>query len=504
MASFLDDLLANSQNSTPANLPDYSKQGMSTYDPLFQVRTPTPTILNDMLSENQEDKDYQKEAEKEPKLFGSKDEDKESGNVPAVDMDKVLAATQIMPPTADKTMGMAESLPQRSGDDMDEDSDVSPASDASAQSPVLSLDNTTKARAMPAGITSDQIKDAMNRSNLNAGAMMLGKGAERIGAALNRQKNDPNYLNEMSPLINKPVEDLMNQQKLQEMQTQNIAQQRVLALNQDKDDPNSQSSMIYRDILQKTFPDVLKGVDASKLSASQMEQVFPPLKAFAERQIEATTRAQMMSQKNQDKKEKDLDAANTKFVQAVQQVRGDKALNNQKDTIRRVDNAFQIINNPMWKGDLNKIPAPMAAIVAKDIDSIVSGGTSSEAGFKEISSPTGLSSLSKGLAYIGNNPTGAQLGAFIKQQQNVLLDLKTNAQNAIKNRYDYIDKTLGTHIRPEDREASRNAFNQDYLGQSSPGGYTDAQQKAIAAFMQANKITDQNQAIAILKQAGKL
>jgi hypothetical protein len=51
-----------------------------------------------------------------------------------------------------------------------------------------------------------------------------------------------------------------------------------------------------------------------------------------------------------------------------------------------------------------------------------------------------------------------------------LQDLKDKAQSAIKNKYDYIDKTLGPHIRPEDRENSKNAFYQEFLGKQPDSG----------------------------------
>jgi hypothetical protein len=211
MASFLDDLLAQ-QNTTPNN-PDYSKTGMSTYDPLFQLRTPTPAILEPMLAETQEDIDYQKEAAAEPKLFGKE----ATGNVPAVDMDKVMAAAQIdakpQPDAGPSPMplGMAASLPVRSGDDLSEVEDnETPEERSSAQEsgPQSVLDRymAVKSAQPQTGLSQSDIQAAIDKSNQLGGLMMLGKGAERIGAALNRQKADPNFLNEMAPLINKPVE----------------------------------------------------------------------------------------------------------------------------------------------------------------------------------------------------------------------------------------------------------------------------------------------------------
>lgn len=319
-----------------------------------------------------------------------------------------------------------------------------------------------------------QLLAAQKRSSDLAGMQMIGKGAERIGSALARTPHDKDYLNEMDTQIKAPVAEVMERQKLMDAALASQLQKRQVALAQDKDDPTSDISKSYRSVIQDNF-DGIKGID--NLSATQMEQIFPPLKAFGEqqearaaRQELQETKMQGIAAKNQEKKDKDLDSANQRFVQQVTQVRGDKALNNQKDTVRRVDNALTVINSPMWKGNLNNIPQPMVNIISKDIDSIVSGGVSSESGFKEISNPTIMSRLARGYSNLGNTPTGAQLGAFIKQNESVLQDLKDKAQSAIKNKYDYIDKTLGPHIRPEDRENSKNAFYQEFLGKQPDSG----------------------------------
>ena len=379
------------------------------------------------------------------------------------------------PPT-----GMAESLASRSGDDdQDEDEDADepkPMASMPAANPTVAPVNVAPQPVAPAAQPPMDYMAALlaaqKQSNNLAAMQQLGKGAERVGAAIARVPNDKTYLDEMTPQINRPIANVEQQQKLQDATMASQLQKRQVDLAKTKDDPASDISNSYRNILKDNFEGI-KGID--NLNATQMEQIFPPLKAFAEQQEARAARQDLQDSKNeankskaQDKKDKELDSANSKFVQQVLSVRGDKALNNQKDTIRRVDNAFQVIDNPMWKGNLNNIPGPMVNIVTKDLDSIVSGGASSEAGFKEISNPTLYAKLAKGWSAVVNNPTGAKMGAFIQQNRAVLQDLKNNAQKAIQNKYEYIDKTLGPHIRPDDRENSKNAFYEEFLGQK-PG-----------------------------------
>jgi hypothetical protein len=379
---------------------------------------------------------------------------------------------------------------------------------------VLSLANTQRAMALP----SPDIAGAIRQSQKMDAYKMMAQGAERIGAGMARQKHDTDYLKDMD--TNQPIENMLNAQKIQSSQDAIIAQRRLLALNQDKDDPTSKSSNIYRKVMRDSFPDIFKGVDADKLSATQMEQVFPPLKSFAEAQLARETKTEIAGLKNEQadenrntKKEKDFDSAYSKFIQQVNQVRGDKALNNQKDTIRRVDNAFMIINNPIYKGNPDNIPSDKAAIVVKDLDSIVSGGASTQEGFKDLANKTVYSKLAQEFSNVANKPTGAKLGLFIKQNQAVLQDLRQNAVNSLKHKYDNLDATLGRHLRPEDRQISKDSYYKEFLGidPSIPGAQQQtnnlplpAQEEIIKTFMSKNTKLTRDQAISILKDNGRL
>lgn len=335
----------------------------------------------------------------------------------------------------------------------------------------LSLNNLTPVTKQQQG--PDFLKalmDAQSQAKHNNAMTQIMQGAARIGAGIARVPYDKSYMEGQEALNNAPITNVINQQKMSDAMVNSQMQKRALALGQDKDDPNSLISQTYRNIISQNFPQI----KTDGLSATQMEQVYPPLRAFSEAQTAlqtrrdiATEKAQANQQRAGDKSDQKLDAANRDFIQKVTTMRGDKALNNQKDTIRRVDNALSIINDPRYKNP-NDIPQPLVNIITKDIDAIVSGGASTEAGFKEISNPTAYGKLAQGFSFLANKPTGANAAAFVKQNQNVLQDLRDKATGAIKSKYDYLDATLGPHIRPEDRENSKNAFYQEFLNSNQP------------------------------------
>lgn len=457
---------SDTSETVPAKETPKEEQEMDLSDPLYPMPKKGGISLRDRTAANKAIlADLEKDEQSGPKpVSGMADSEKARSEVPGVDtQDKGLRAE-------------INNAFEAKGDDTQQQE--APIANLAQASQPLSLDNLTRMSAPAPGMVSPDMAAAQDRSNQLSALMMMGKGAEKIGSALARTKSDPNYLNEMQPMINKPVEDLLNAQKSQSMQTDEQVKLRNLALMQDADQPDSKVSDIYRKVLKDNFPNIFNGVDADSLSASQMEQVFPPLRAFAEAQMNRDAKQEIQDTKNQgrqaaqdDKKEKQLNDADAKYTNALMQMKGDKALNNQRETIRRVNNAMSIINNPQWKGNLNNMPQPMVNMVNEDLNFIMQGGVGGQEGFKNISNPTTYSKLAGAYAGIANKPTGAAQGEFVKQNQSVLMDLKKNAEDAVRQRFNLVDNGFGKAARPETREAQKKLLfpeDQDTLNPNAP------------------------------------
>lgn len=352
------------------------------------------------------------------------------------------------------TLGMAESLKQRSGDDIPKESNK----DTESEEPEdLSLNNLQRMKAAPA--QTDYLKallDAQNQAKSMGAYQMMGKGAERAGAALARVKHDPNYLDEMTPLINQPITNVINQQKMESAGLDEQIKRRQVALLQDKDDPGSEASGIYRKVLEDSFPDIFENVDTSKLSATQMETVFPPLKSFAEAQIALQTRKDIAETKrldNQDKQAKrDTEKQNTAYSEMSVKSLGTRAPANVQLALKNslfIQNARGLLNQ---YPDLNKMPQEQVNTLTSELARIAGGGVATGHGMKALSSDTFNSQFNHLLSRASNKPTGAELGKFLKNNINYLDELD-KVQNGVVNEFhkgmfnSYKDK-----LRPEQQE----------------------------------------------------
>lgn len=308
----------------------------------------------------------------------------------------------------------------------------------------------------------NELADVQQRQNMAELVNRLGKAGAYIGAGIAR-----------TPVV-APDEFDKNIAA-----AKNITQQYLDRKANEENDPNSGISKAFRDYVKKFGVNVTDGA-----SAGQLKQVVPYIfKDFEAKQaqenhkqdieLQQQNRKDIADQKSQDLRLRYAElAANKQIAQAnredkedqqnqfkVQQqmesVRGDKALQNAKETIRRVASAENILSQ---YPDLNKVPNNISNMIMTDLGTIVTGGVLGHEGFKEIANPTLYSKLSEKVQELGNSPTGAQLGAFLKQTRNLLQELSSTAESQVEDKYRRILNTSGRTLKPNTREIYRDTY----------------------------------------------
>lgn len=215
--------------------------------------------------------------------------------------------------------GMADSLAMRSGDDMAKPP-LPPVINQSpdATEPVVPsafrkedmVDQAVRHKPIDERMPDQQLLDAQNRSNTLAALMMMGKGAEKIGSSIAHTQSDKNYLDEMKGMVNKPVEDVINQRKLASNDLSDQVSRYNFAFAKDKDDPESPTSSLYRQVIEKYQPTInVKG-----MSASEIEKVMPTITNLANSELARQAKLEQTNATATTKKETSDEKAKAKLV----------------------------------------------------------------------------------------------------------------------------------------------------------------------------------------------
>lgn len=189
--------------------------------------------------------------------------------------------------------GMADSLPFRSGDvpaqiedeakDLQENMDPPVIEDFRKEEAIQTAKETTQPETI-----SDrdlELAEAQAKAGNLAGLLMMARGAEKIGTSIARTKSDPNYLKEMEGMINKPVEDLITQQKYAAGKLDQDIKKYNYAFAKDMDRPDSNISKLYRETARSMVADSptlqknkeLAAVLSGNISAAELQKFSPML-----------------------------------------------------------------------------------------------------------------------------------------------------------------------------------------------------------------------------------
>lgn len=135
------------------------------------------------------------------------------------------------------------------------------------------------------------------------------------------------------------------------------------------------------------------------------------------------------------------------YLENRDKFRGDSAAQQANVNLTAVKNAKAII---AAYPDMNNMPQDQVNLLRTEIAKIAGGGSATQFGTQELGTPTFISGLQHVLSYGENDPKGAQLGAFLKNNINYLNDLEKNNQQIVDQRHLNRFKSTETQLTDED------------------------------------------------------
>lgn len=278
--------------------------------------------------------------------------------------------------------------------------------------------------------------ETQGRLNLIAN---MGRSFDKIGQSIAHVKGEEN------PVYSSIEKQAANLPKQYEMQVEN-----------QKNDPNSAISKGFRDFVEKKLGTPLKGDP----SAADLEKVIPILfkdyearlaekgkleakkldvagkKEIAQENLQgrkdiaemvAGSRADAAEKKAEETKSKSQTKAAQEALTFLNTSRKDPAVRQASLDNYNIGKAEAIMKNR----DLNNLSNQEVGLLVSEISKVARGGVPTHEELKAISPNALAGQLSAVYSRLVNKPNPANAGAFLKQYQDYLKELKSNAQDVL-------------------------------------------------------------------------
>jgi hypothetical protein len=393
-------------------------------------------------------------------------------------------------PNADR--GMAMSLADRHGDS---DPNIQRTLAANPENPApedsKNVESNKEIPIEQQGVDSrmSDLLDAQKQSSMLAAMQMMGKGAERIGAGFAHREADKNYLNEMTPMINQPVENVMNQRKLAMQSLEEDTKGRDLKLKKNMDNPNSDESKMARDIVDTAG----LNIKTEGMSATQLSQHLPAIKTI----LETNLNREMKMQLSEERMKAAAEKVNDKKDQHIKdkQSANDMQINRQLSTARSMPAVMQAEKdiyaaakaNELFHQypDANKMPMPQAKMLTIEIAKIAQGGIPTKTELDALS-PNALNGiLSTAWGRLKNSPSPANAGAFLKEYKNYADGITKQAEKILEENYTRILETAKPHMSQDGYKLAQeqyvNRFKNNQKHLNIPQGAVTIKRKSDGA-----------------------
>lgn len=337
----------------------------------------------------------------------------------------------------------------------------------------------------------------------------LGKGANQIGAALSNTKANQEVYDDVDKNANNPVQAVQAKQaaignKLAQAESTQKLQDTI-----QNNDPNSDINQLRKKVFtlqgKKLFGPSFSIPDNA--SGASLEQIGKEIDNASNKQLQRENNQALRGLAQSTK-------ANDKQNQVSHQVEQMISSSRQTpDVIQAYKDRYAAEKGTMLLNQFpNKdaIPQSMVDTFMQEVDKVASGGVPTEGALGRVTPNGWAQKLSKAWSNLTNEPQPANAGKYLDLYQNYLQEMAGHAKDVIKN-------SIGKHIELNKTgmgDAQYKAFQDNYI---KPFDAPITQEKAtdsmhlnsaldpaIKAFMKANNITDQDEAIKILKANGRL
>lgn len=319
------------------------------------------------------------------------------------------------------------------------------------------------------GPSADQraLMDAQEARRKNLLLTNLAEAGSTIGTALASRGGSSLGADEFKSLkeqANLPVEEVKEKQQFteaginQKIKNLNIADmQSKLATEQEKADPKSSISQLYRDSIKKSFP----GMNIPEsLTAAQAEKIFPALETAATRREATAARVettklnnqikQMAAQDKQEQKDNDnLTKLNKNLVNEISSNKARTVSGGVQKTLNSIERADKLFEQ---FPDLN-IPAAQTEELSLAVANFISGASGRSRAQVEALVPHSMVGKANQIAtWYTNDPKGLGQQKFIKNlyettqrekglAQDQILQAQFKGASSLKSDYDRLAKS---------------------------------------------------------------
>lgn len=275
-------------------------------------------------------------------------------------------------------------------------------------------------------------------------------------------------------------------------------QQKQLGTQADDNDPQSAASQGAQKLFSLTHPGITGGM--SGMSKAQLDSASTSADKLQDL-LSTTANKKMQIAADQDKAEtksgdtsvasgeptKGQLKAYTDLNQRIVQFRGNQQVQRAAMGVGSGKRALDLIS---LYPDPNQMPPDKANLLATEIAAMATGGVPTEAGAHNVAADTVASRWAQFVQKVGNEPTGAQLGAFIGQNKAYIQDMLGTNQSIVKDYqktiYDGYKHRIGDSLDKEFHGNHPDMFPGDQAGpqqsqQQAPQQQAPKQQGVVAA-----------------------
>lgn len=187
-------------------------------------------------------------------------------------------------------------------------------------------------------------------------------------------------------------------------------------------------------------------------------------------------------------KPEDEEKTYSEIASKMEPTRGNRALQQASVNLLSVDNAERLM--APYANNLDKMPPKKVELLAEELEKIASGSAGTQSGRDSLAAKTFASKWSEFKSNLTGEPTGADVGAFLKDYGDYLGDLKQASQNVVDKHYQSVWNANKNRLSPELQDRFRQEMP-DYFSWDSkkPGSSapklsahgTDTSGTAVAA-----------------------
>lgn len=294
---------------------------------------------------------------------------------------------------------------------------------------------TMEPTAPPADMGDTEMKQALADRKQNLGMLAMLSGANIAGNAIAGVRTDPNYTSDLEALAKLPVEDI---------KALRLSEKEKIALDEQKAMNNAGSQMSA--IARKTTKDMLVKIGykdlASKIgdnmSAQQIHTLMGGLniqnlmtqyESMQNRLEVARTRQHEREEMFKGRMdEKDMKSLQTAGKLATAAINRNNTAFGRNANVLRAANAMEALTGQI---DYNNITPQQVVELAKNLDSMLTAGSATVSGVKDLLPRSAIGDANKIAGYIMNKPKGAGQGKFVKQIMETVTREKAVAQEQI-------------------------------------------------------------------------